>query len=78
MLDAAKKRYTSRDYEQLPEGAPYQLIDGELTMTPSPTIDHQQIVLRLAAALLKFVEDRKLGTVVVSPMDVYLSTPTTT
>lgn len=29
--------YTYDDYRQLPEGAPYQLIGGELVLTPAPT-----------------------------------------
>lgn len=69
----ATKKYTSRDYEQLPEGAPYQLIAGELVMTPSPVFSHQKIVLKLAAQLMEFVSQRKLGDVVTAPMDVYLS-----
>ena len=28
-----KKKYTYEDYVKLPEGAPYQLIGGELIMT---------------------------------------------
>lgn len=69
----AAKKLTYRDYESLPEGAPYQLIDGELVMTPSPTFDHQQIVLALASLLRAFVLERNLGKVVVAPMDVYLT-----
>ena len=38
-----KKIYTYSDYEKLPEGAPYQLIEGELVMTPAPTPYHQRI-----------------------------------
>jgi len=30
-----KKKYTYEDYAKLPEGAPYQLIGGELIMTPN-------------------------------------------
>ena len=39
-----KKFYTYKDYEKLPEGAPYQLIGGELVMTPSPIPYHQEIL----------------------------------
>lgn len=72
MLTTAKK-YTSRDYEQLAEGAPYQLIDGELVMTPSPNFEHQDILLNLAVQLRSFVVQQKFGTVVIAPMDVQLT-----
>ena len=35
MLSTKKKRYTYKDYQELPEGAPYQLINGDLVMTPA-------------------------------------------
>ena len=72
MLVKAKK-HTYLDYEALPEGAPYQLIKGELIMTPSPIYQHQKLLLKLAMALSAYVDKRALGQVVVSPMDVYLS-----
>jgi hypothetical protein len=37
MLETLEKRATVEDYERLEEGAPYQLIAGELIMTPSPS-----------------------------------------
>jgi len=72
-LEKTKKQYTYEDYEKLPEGAPYQLIGGELIMTPSPVPYHQIVSRRIEFELLKFVEDRKLGEVIDAPMDVYLS-----
>ncbi len=68
-----KERYTYADYAALPEGAPYQLIDGELVMTASPNIQHQRIVRRLLRVMDAFVEENDLGEVFVSPVDVYLS-----
>ena len=32
-----KDRYTDEDYRQLPENAPYELIQGHLVMSPSPS-----------------------------------------
>jgi len=71
--EQTKKRYTYEDYEKLPEGAPYQLIGGELIMTPSPMPYHQIIVRNIGFELLKFNEQRRLGEVIFAPMDVYLS-----
>jgi len=73
MITEAKKKYTYADYQKLPEGAPYQLIGGELIMSPSPLFDHQKILRQLLLALADFIERKKLGEVVCAPMDVYLS-----
>ncbi len=70
----AEKHYTVRDYEQLPEGAPYyQLIGGELVMSPSPTNLHQDIILNIAERLSPYVRQKKMGKIVLSPMDVHLT-----
>ncbi|MCF8246071.1 MAG: hypothetical protein K9J37_15615 [Saprospiraceae bacterium] len=31
-----KSNYTTEDYMKLPEGAPYELLNGKLTYMPSP------------------------------------------
>lgn len=67
-------KYTYADYRALPETGPRcQLLDGELVMSPAPSLRHQDIVARLLAALLAFVTPRRLGKVYVSPVDVILS-----
>lgn len=68
-----KKTYTYEDYERLPEGAPYQLIEGELIMVPSPIPYHQDILRILGLKLAAFVEEKKLGKIYFAPLDVYLS-----
>ena len=68
-----KERYTYADYAQLPEGAPYELIRGELVMSPSPTPFHQIIQSNLHFALARFVRTERLGQVLTAPMDVRLS-----
>jgi len=69
----AKENYTYEDYSKLPEGAPYQLIGGNLVMTPSPTPYHQEISRKLEFKLLNFVEKNGLGHVYDAPLDVYFS-----
>ena len=54
----------------LPEGAPYQLVNGELVMTPAPIPVHQLIVMELAMAF--FVKKQQCGHVLIAPLDVYL------
>ena len=72
MITADKKKNTYKDYQKLPEGAPYQLIGGELIMTPAPTPYHQIISKRLERELLK-LEEKKIGEVLYAPIDVYFS-----
>ena len=65
---------TAEKFFELPEGPPYfELIDGDLYMSPSPLRLHQRIVLRLAYELQGFLEDHPLGEVNVAPSDVVFS-----
>ena len=73
MMTVLEKQLTYKDYEALPEGAPYQLIDGELIMTPAPTPLHQNIIGNIYQSLRYFVESHKLGRVFLSPIDVRLT-----
>ncbi len=67
-----KQLYTYEDYARLPEGAPYQLIGGELVMTPSPIPYHQRISKRIEFLIYEFAEKKKgLGEVLDAPVDVY-------
>ena len=68
-----KKKYTYEDYAKLPEGAPYQLIGGELIMTPTPTPYHQIVSRKIVSLLVQHVEKNDLGEVFYSPIDVYLT-----
>ncbi len=67
-----EKRLSINYYKILPEGAPYQLIEGELIMTPAPNPGHQMISGNLFKKLSSFVDERKLGILLYSPIDVYL------
>ncbi len=67
------QRKTVDDYQNLPEGAPLELIHGEFVLSPSPNFYHQDIVSTLLVLLWQFVKQHDLGKVVTAPMDVYLS-----
>jgi Uma2 family endonuclease len=69
----AAVRFTYADYQNLPEESRYEILDGDLIMSPSPTKEHQQVVLRLVRALAAYVESNNLGEVFVAPYDVVLS-----
>lgn len=67
-----EKRLNLNYYKLLPEGAPYQLIEGELIMTPAPNPMHQIISSMLFKRLSHFVDTTKTGIVLYSPIDLYL------
>ena len=67
-----KKKYTYEDYLKTPEDKRYELIEGELFMTPSPITNHQRISGRIEFELRKFVSENALGEVFDAPYDVYL------
>lgn len=66
-------KFTYEDYLLLPEGKRYELIEGELLVTPAPTARHQRTLLRLAVRLSTHVEAAGLGQVLPAPTDVILS-----
>ncbi len=70
---SAITKKTVKDYIELPEGPPYyQLIEGELVMSPAPSYSHQRTVGRVFLKLSRLLEEKGLGEVLISPIDVYL------
>lgn len=70
MADLTRTRMTAAEFKQLPESSEHiELLDGEIIMSPTPKYKHQRLIFPLAR-LLDQLTDR--GTVVISPMDVYL------
>jgi Uma2 family endonuclease len=65
---------TYDDYLTLPaDGKRYEIIEGELYMTPAPFTDHQRILGRLFRLFDEFVRKNNVGEVFVAPADVVLS-----
>jgi len=68
-----ERKYSAQEFERLPEGPPYyQLVKGELIMSPSPALEHQRTSKRLFHMLYILIEIPKKGEVFYSPADVYL------
>jgi Uma2 family endonuclease len=58
------RRWTRADLQQLPDdGNTYEVVDGELLVTPAPSDVHQEIVDRLSEVLRPFVATHGLGRV---------------
>ncbi|MGH9470499.1 MAG: Uma2 family endonuclease [Terriglobia bacterium] len=67
-------RLTYEDYCLLPnDGKRYEIIDGELFVSPAPITAHQRCVTSLTYYLAQFVKKRRLGEVFVAPIDVVFS-----
>src|SRR5439155_5763685 len=74
VLPTTHRQMTASEYKQLPEGPPhFQLVDGELYMSPSPNFFHQEILGNLFALLHSFVRRHRLGKVIAAPSDVELT-----
>lgn len=70
----AAHKITYDDYAGfLPDGQIYQIIDGELYMTPAPNPFHQRASKRLQRQLEAYFEERGQGEVFNAPIDVILT-----
>lgn len=70
---AATEMLTVEDYRATPEGTHYQLVEGELIMSPAPNRFHQDVVLNLIDLLRGYLRTHPIGRVYVAPFDVFLS-----
>lgn len=65
---------TYDDYLRLPnDGKRYEILEGEIFVSPSPVTKHQIISANLLAILHQHVRRHKLGVVLSAPTDVVLS-----
>jgi len=69
-----KNKYTVKDYMLLEEGAPFQLINYDLIMSPAPTHLHQTILIRLVQAITNFLDKtNNEGYLIIAPTDIFLN-----
>ena len=72
----ATRQWTVEEVLALPDdGNRYELVDGELLVTPSPSYRHQYVTLALWARLREWLRSLKRGAALAAPADVRL-TPT--
>jgi len=65
---------TYDDYVGLPDdGRRYEILDGELEVSPAPAPKHQGVSANLLVMLLTHVQERGLGRVYHAPIDVILA-----
>jgi len=66
-------KMTVEQLDALPDdGNRYELIEGDLFVTPAPRAKHQRVVMELASILHTYAKAHKLGVVLPAPTDVRL------
>lgn len=69
-----KRKLDYDDYAAAPDdGQRYEIIRGELYVTPAPGTLHQRVLLRLAQQLVSFYHVGNRGEVFVAPVDLILT-----
>ena len=68
----AKVKYTYEDYMRTPDDIRYELLDGELILSPAPRTAHQRTSRKILNPLDDFVIENELGEVFHAPYDVAL------
>lgn len=70
-MKTVQPRLTYPELRTMPDdGKRYELIEGEVFVTPSPSEKHQRVSGRLYLSMGGYVERRKLGRVYYAPFDV--------
>ena len=69
-MPAQPTEWTVEMVRALPDdGNRYEVIDGELFVTPAPSVPHQRAVLQLALLVAPYVRAQRVGEVIVAPAD---------
>jgi Uma2 family endonuclease len=73
-MPTLRRVWTARDLDDLPDdGNRYEVIDGELFVTPAPAWRHQDAVLQLARLLADYLGPERVGHTIIAPADVVFS-----
>ncbi len=70
IMKREKRSVTYEDYLHFPvDGNRYEILEGELFMTPAPTTHHQKVLKNLAFELESFLRKEGGGTLYIAPVD---------
>jgi Uma2 family endonuclease len=75
-LRTPPRRWTEEEFYRARDAAPYgvryELVDGEVLVTPAPHWTHEEVTVELTVLLHAYVRAHSLGKVFTSPVDVLL------
>jgi Uma2 family endonuclease len=73
-MSARQVEWTAEMARALPEdGRRYEVLDGELFVSPAPSLRHQSVLARLYNRITPYVEENRLGWTRWSPADIEFS-----
>jgi Uma2 family endonuclease len=74
MITGLKQKLDYDDYSGIPpDGKRYEILEGDLYVTPAPSPTHQRISRRLERVLEDYFHPRRLGEVFDAPIDAILT-----
>jgi Uma2 family endonuclease len=75
MATTVIRKMSYEEFQTLPRDGSkrFELIEGEVFMTPTPNTAHQRAVARLLRALADFADEHDLGEVFIAPYDIVFS-----
>jgi Uma2 family endonuclease len=73
----AISRWTAEQVRQIPDdGKRYEVVDGQLLVTPAPRFAHQAVVAKLFLALREYLAVERVAQALTSPADIELDPAT--
>lgn len=73
-MPAQETEWTAEMVRLLPDdGNRYEVLDGELHVTPAPSMEHQEVLQRLFLRIQPYVERHAIGWTYLSPADIEFS-----
>jgi len=74
VMPLVKRQWTVADRDELPDdGNRYEVIDGELFVTPAPAWRHQEAAVRLHRILSDYLAEQRVGHPFIAPADIVFS-----
>jgi Uma2 family endonuclease len=73
-MPIVKRDWTTADLAELPDdGNRYEVLDGELHVTPAPSLDHQAALQLLHRSIADYLDREPVGYAFVAPIDITFS-----